>query len=71
VTLEWKKCIACQTITWGEDQSKRFAEVFQASADAGYGGYFRGGGNSEQRGVRSAIARRYEKDKLTWQLRFV
>jgi len=30
--------IACQTITWGEDQRLRFPQVFQASAEAGYAG---------------------------------
>jgi len=30
--------IACRTITWGDDQRARFAEVFRASARAGYQG---------------------------------
>ena len=30
--------VACQTITWGQDQSRRFPEVFAAVAAAGYQG---------------------------------
>ena len=30
--------LGCQSITWGEDQNKRFPEVFAQIADAGYQG---------------------------------
>ena len=30
--------IACQTITWGEDQREHFPEILKASAQAGYAG---------------------------------
>lgn len=38
MTPDGKSRIACQTITWGDHQSQKFPEVFQASAEAGYSG---------------------------------